>query len=61
MTIADFLKKYNKTHGWLASEVGVYRQAVGHWVAKNRYPRRETAQQIVTATKGKVTIKDIYA
>jgi len=61
MTIADFLRKYNKTHAWLAEEVGVYRQAVGHWVAGTRYPRRELAHEIVKATKGKVTLKDIYA
>jgi DNA-binding transcriptional regulator YdaS (Cro superfamily) len=60
MTIGDYLKKYKKTHQWLADKVSVRRTAVGNWVNGTRQPRPDTANLIVTATNGRVTLKDIY-
>jgi DNA-binding XRE family transcriptional regulator len=61
MTIGEYLKRYRKTHQWLADKVGVERTAVGNWVNHTRQPRPSIATKIVEATKNRVTLKDIYA
>jgi transcriptional regulator with XRE-family HTH domain len=61
MNIRAYLKKSGKTHAEFAKSLGVTRDAVSRWLAKDRYPRRTMVKKIERITNGDVTLQDIYS
>lgn len=49
MSIQDLATKLDRPH-----------ETVRHWIHGSRLPRRKAAQEIITLTKGKVSLNDIY-
>lgn len=60
MKLKHFLKFKKMSIQQLADLLERPHETVRHWVHGTRLPRLENAQEIMVATKGKVTISDIY-
>ena len=60
MLLRDYIEKHTNQKAF-AAKIEMSRDIVARWLRKECYPTRKTAQKIVNATGGKVTIKDIYA
>lgn len=61
MNIKDFLKANGLTQKQLAEKAGCTAGAISHLCTGRRKPRPEIARRIVKATKGKVSLNDLYA
>lgn len=59
MKLKSYLVKKKLTYGQFAKQAGLWPQAI-HKYANGTYPRPENAAKIVAASKGKVTLADIY-
>jgi len=60
MKLSEYLKKEELTLAAFGKLIGKHAQAVHKYARFTSYPRPETAEKIVQATKGKVGMKDIY-
>ena len=60
MLLRDYIEKYTNQTAF-AVKIEMSRDVVGRWLRKECYPTRASAEKIMKATEGKVTIKDIYA
>lgn len=61
MKLLEYLKKEDMTFEEFADKIGKNPQAIHKYAHFHNYPRQDTAQKIVAATKGKVSLADIYA
>lgn len=59
MLLRDYIEKYTNQTAFAAA-IDMSRDVVGRWLRKECYPTRASAEKIMKATGGKVTIKDIY-
>lgn len=60
MKLSEYLTKEDLTFAAFGKKIGTNPQAVHKYAKFENYPRPERAERIVRATKGLVTLKDIY-
>lgn len=61
MDLKDYMKKFDVPAVIIASEAGVTVQAISQYCRKVRKPRPDVALKLVAATKGQVSLSDLYA
>lgn len=61
MELKDYMKTFDVTAAAIAAETGVTVQAISQYCRKVRKPRPDIALKLVAATKGQVSLTDLYA
>ena len=61
MNLKEYLDNFNVRPAEIATAAGVTVQAISQYCLKKRAPRPRIARKIVEATRGQVTIADLYA
>ncbi len=61
MSLSEYLKSKNLTYTAFAKRVGVSRVTVMKWATGRIMPRPAHISTIFEATRGSVTLKDVYA
>lgn len=60
MKLKRFIDIKKMTIQALANSIGISHESARRYVHETRYPRPETASKIVSFTRGKVSMDDIY-
>lgn len=60
MVLSEYLRNNNVTYTAFAKRVGVSRVTVMKWATGRIMPRPEHISSIFEATRGSVTLKDVY-
>lgn len=60
MKLLDYLSKEKLTFAKFAAKIGKNAQAIHKYAHFENYPRPKTAAKIVRATKGVVSLSDLY-
>jgi len=58
MTLPDYIKKHGDEK--CANLFGAKLRTIGSWRRRERYPRRDKAQEMVVASKGELTMTGIF-